>query len=164
MWRDSNAAAANMLAQQVMPIVRESIPEASLRIVGKDPTPQVQALNDLDNVSVVGAVESIEAEYLRAAVVLAPTLVDAGVLLKALRGLACGAPLIINAAAAIPLEVIDGEHCLVRDSPKEIAAAMIQLATDTRRASKLGRAGLLHVRENFSWESYGQKMTEGIER
>lgn len=162
MWRDSNAAAATFLAREVMPLVWRRIPQAVLRIVGARPTSSVLQLAVDPRIQIVGMVESIEKEYLDAAAVLAPSLVDAGVLLKALRAMACGSPLIVNQTAANPLEVTDGVECYIRDSPEAIAEKMIEISTNVRSAEQVAAAGRAFVQSEFSWSRYGQDMTQGI--
>jgi glycosyltransferase involved in cell wall biosynthesis len=163
MWRESNIAVAEWLANEVMPLVWEESPSATFRIVGARPAPRVLALATDPRIQVVGRVEKIEDEYLQAVAVLAPTLVDAGVLLKALRGLACGVPLILNSAAASPLEVQDGVNCYVRETPRLIADQMLAIIADPEAARSIAAEGAAFVREKFSWISYGNVMLRGIE-
>lgn len=162
MWRESNVAAAEWLAMHVMPFVWRTCPAAVLRIVGARPTARVLALAEDHRIEVLGKVDSIEEEYVRAAAVLAPTLVDAGVLLKALRGLACGCPVILNSAAAIPLGVEDGVECYVRDTVESMAQLMLEVSTNSASAQATAERGAVFVRRNFSWDRYGSQMIRGI--
>jgi glycosyltransferase involved in cell wall biosynthesis len=163
MWREANIAAASFLVHEVMPIVWESLPSAVLRIVGSRPSPAVVALGNDHRIQIVGEVPSIEEEYIQATGVLSPSLVDAGVLLKALRALACGAPLIVNDAAAVPLEVTDGVECFVRNSPREFASQIITISEDPRTAEDIAAAGPGFVQKNFSWKRFAEDMATGID-
>lgn len=163
MWRDSNIAAVTFLAQEIMPLVWKSLPKADLRIVGARPSPAVTALGQDHRIKIVGRVHSIEDEYLRASAVLSPSVVDAGVLLKALRAFACGVPVILNDAAALPLEVTDGVECYVRNTPQEIAAQMIAIAKNPVSAEKIASAGRRFVQKNFSWRRFSQDIITGID-
>lgn len=162
MWRDSNIAAVEFLVQEVMPLVWTALPNAVLRIVGARPSPSITDLGRDQRIEIVGRVPSIEEEYLRASAVLSPSVVDAGVLLKALRALACGAPVILNNAAALPLEVTDGVECYVRNTPQEIAVQMIALAKDPASAEEIASAGRRFVQENFSWRRFYQDINTGV--
>lgn len=163
MWRDSNAAAAVFLAHEVMPIVWRSLPSAVLRIVGSQPSPAVVELGNDPRIEVVGQVQSIEKEYVQATAVLSPSLVDAGVLLKALRALACGSPLILNETAAAPLEVSDGAECYIRDSPESMANQMIAISESPKSAEAVAAAGRAYVRQEFSWNQFGKHIVSGLE-
>src|SRR6185436_9513668 len=57
-WR-ANATAAQFLAEVVMPVVRQSVPNARLRIVGKAPPPDVVALARNGYTEVTGAVPDV---------------------------------------------------------------------------------------------------------
>lgn len=164
MWRDSNVAAALFVAHEVMPLVWRVLPSAVLRIVGSRPTPTVVELGQDPRIEVVGQVQSIEEEYIRATAVLSPSLVDAGVLLKALRALACGSPTILNETAAVPLEVSDGTECYVRDSPEAMANQMIAISDNPESAEAVAAAGRAYVRQKFSWVQFGKDIVTGLEK
>ena len=53
---EPNVKAAVFLAEHVLPLIRAEFPDCRLRIVGRDPTPQVQALGALAGVEVAGRV------------------------------------------------------------------------------------------------------------
>lgn len=150
MWRDANCVVATYLVEDVMPAVWRTIPAANLRIVGTRPARAVRELSS-DRVVVTGEVESLEMEYLSADVVLAPTIYDAGVLLKAKRALACGAPLVLNESAAAPLHLINESEALIEDDPEEMARAIVRLIQSPELAAELGRGGRAKFQETPSW-------------
>src|SRR5262249_18253181 len=98
-----NVSAVQFLASAVLPAVRRCIPAAQLRIVGADPTPEVQALAALPGVEVTGRVPDI-APYLREAHVLAvPLEAGGGTRLKILEAFAAGVPVVATGVAAAGL-------------------------------------------------------------
>jgi glycosyltransferase involved in cell wall biosynthesis len=153
MWRLENEASAIYLANEVMPLVRESVQDAELRIFGARPTAAVQELAFRPGVTVVGEVEDYDGEFRRAAVTLAPAMVDAGLLLKSIRAMAMGCPVVLNTASASPIVGIqDGIHAVVGDSPRELAFHIVALLQDKARARQLGEAARELVLAQFSWE------------
>jgi glycosyltransferase involved in cell wall biosynthesis len=153
MWRLENEVTAVHLARGVMPLVREQIPDAELRIFGARPGPEVCALGATPGVTVVGEVDDYDAEFCHAAVTLATTMVDAGILMKAVRAMAMGCPVVLNSASAGPIvRLRNGEHALVGDSPSELAGHVVELMRDRERAGDLGRAAKDLVCSQFSWE------------
>lgn len=162
LWRSANVAAASYLAKEIMPLVRQKEPNARLRVVGARPAQALVDLQGKNGVEIVGRVDSIDYEYSKASAVFAPTLVGAGVLLKALRALDCGAPLILNSVAAAPLNIRNGVHALVADSPEEFAAAALLLANNPELSQELSEAAKGHVRDQFSWGKYAETMIEEI--
>ena len=153
MWRSENEAAAIYLAREVMPLVRQGVPDAELRIFGARPTAAVRSLVREPGVSVVGQVEDYDGEFRHAGVTLAPTMVEAGILLKAIRAMAMGCPVVLNTASADPIVgLTHGVHALVGDSTSELATHIVELMQDSGRARQLGEAAMGLVRANFSWE------------
>jgi hypothetical protein len=158
MWRTANALAAEYLAREVLPIVRRAHPDAILRIVGARPRESVRELVRIPGVDVVGVVDDYEGEFARADVVLAPSMVEAGVLLKTLHSLAAGAPTVLNAFAARGLDGLDwGREALVSDDAAAMAEAVSRILTDPSFARALGAAGRRFVEVHHSWTSYAQE-------
>jgi glycosyltransferase involved in cell wall biosynthesis len=158
MWRAANALAAEYLAGEVFPLVRRAYPDAVLRIVGARPSESVRGLARIPGVDVVGAVDDYQGEFARADVVLAPSMVEAGVLLKALHSLAAGAPTILNSLAARGLDGLDwGREALVSDDPGVMAEAVSRVLSDPSFARDLGAAGRRFVEVHHSWNSYAQE-------
>lgn len=153
MWRSENEVTAIYLARQVMPLVRQRVPDAELRIFGARPTAAVCALAAEDGVTVVGEVADYDDEFRHAGATLAPAMVDAGLLMKAIRAMAMGCPVVLNSASAGPIVGLEcGVHALVGDSPVELAACVADLMQDSARARELGQAAKNLVRAHFSWE------------
>ncbi|MBB3607011.1 glycosyltransferase involved in cell wall biosynthesis [Mycolicibacterium sp. BK556] len=153
LWRLENEVTAVYLAREVMPLVRAQIPDAELRIFGARPSPDVRALGSYPGVTVVGEVEDYDAEFRNAAVTLAPTMVDAGILMKAIRAMAMGCPVVLNPASAGPIAGLnDGEHALVGDSPADIARHVVTLINSREYAGNLGRSARGLVQAHFSWQ------------
>lgn len=158
MWRTANALAAEYLAKDVLPLVRRAHPEAILRIVGARPRPSVRELDDIPGVDVVGAVDDYHGEFARADVVLAPSMVEAGVLLKTLHSLAAGAPTILNSSAARGLNGLDGSReALIVDDAQAMAEATSRVLADPTFACDLGAAGRRFVEMHHSWTAYAQE-------
>ena len=153
MWRWENEATADYLARQVMPLVRQIVPDAELRIFGARPSASVRALEGMHGTTVVGEVADYDDEFRRAGVTLAPTMVDPGLLMKAIRAMAIGCPVVLNSASSSPIVGLKpGVHALVGDSPSEFASHVAELMQDRGRANQLGQAALGLVTDQFSWE------------
>lgn len=165
LWRDANQQSARHLAERVFPLIQAALPSAELRIVGASPPESVRGLAQAPGISVPGRVEDFDDEFRASSLVLAPSMVDAGVLLKALRSMACGAPTLLNNASASPLDnLVGGEHALIANSPREMADAAIDVLTHPLKASHLGKNARNYVAENFSWSGYADGMLAGFGR
>ncbi|MRH29152.1 glycosyltransferase [Microbacterium sp. SYP-A9085] len=153
MWRDANERSAIWLMTQVLPRIHAEIPDARLRIVGERPTPRLMEFARASNrVDVVGHVDNLDAEYAGAGLILAPTMVSAGILLKVQRALACGAPMVINSAAAQPLGLTNGVNALIANDPQGFAEAATAALKSSRLRRLLGSNAHHYATEYGSWE------------
>lgn len=164
MWRTPNQISARYLAENVLPLVQEAFPRTVLRIVGARPSNEVKKLAKIPGVVVVGSVDEFDEEFATASVVLTPSMVDAGVLLKALRAMACGSPVVMNSRAATPLLGLENNfHALVRDDPKSTAIGIISLLADEELACALGRHAAEYVAASYTWEGCAHTYLKGFE-
>ncbi len=162
MWRDVNSAVAEYIIERVMPIVWLEYPSSVLRIVGARPSEKLIGRTILGKLEIVGEVESFDEEYLNSAVVLAPSMVDAGVLLKALRALACGCPLVTNFRVAEPIGLQNGINAYVEDTAEGMAEAILQIIRNPDLASIVASAGRDYALERFSWKQYAALLLQEI--
>lgn len=163
LWRDANSAIADWLVSEVWPEVLRARPSALLRIVGHGAPPWLGELcSKAPGVSLVGSVPDISESYQEAAVALAPSLLDAGVLLKALSAMAQGVPVVLNQASAGPIGVTNRREALVADGTADFSAAVISAFADPRSCSTIGEAGRRYVENEFSWSAYGRSMRDVI--
>jgi glycosyltransferase involved in cell wall biosynthesis len=152
MWRRANVLAARLLAREVMPRVWADLPSAELRIVGADPTPEVRALASAEpRIVVTGAVPDLRREMLDAHVVVAPSVVGGGVLMKVLHAMALGAPVVTTPGPAASVAGNEGS-LFVASGPDEFAAATVTAVREPAQAARRGRAARAHVADSFSWD------------
>ena len=58
------------------------------------------------------------------------------------------------------LDVVDGEHILLADTPATFAEAVIALLRSPDRATAIGRSAAAHVRTHFGWASVAEQFAE----
>lgn len=147
-----NESAAAFLARDVMPAVWERVPDAKLRLVGRAPSRAVMALAS-EHVVVTGEVESMQPWLRGASVYACPMVSGTGIKNKLLEALACEAPVVCTSLACRGLTAVPGEHLVVADDAPALAAAIVGLLADRKRAAHLGSLGRLYVLENHSWDA-----------
>ena len=150
MYRDANVDAMTWFCEAILPRVRAVVPEATLTIVGADPTDEVRRLAARPGVSVTGFVDTIEPCYARAAVFVAPLRIAGGVAGKTRDAMAAGCAVVTTGAGNVGLDATPGVHLLVGDTPGEFAAAVTRLLRDPALRRRLGEEG-----RRFSVERYG---------
>ena len=153
---EANIDAAVWCCEEILPRVREEIPEVELLLVGRAPDPRVTALTGLPGVKGHFDVPSV-VPYLEAArVALVPVRVGSGTRLKALEAMAAGRPLAGTSIGLDGLGLEDGISAAVADDPGELARRIVQLCRDESFARALAERALERAREHFGWDAVAQ--------
>jgi sugar transferase (PEP-CTERM/EpsH1 system associated) len=156
-----NVDAVLWFCEQVLPNVREQLPEFSFTIVGAEPVSAVRALERLRGVTVTGRVPD-PLPYLRAATsAVAPLRSGSGTRLKILEALAVGCPVVSTAKGAEGLDVEDDRHLLLADDPDVFASQIVSLASSQARRRSLADAGRELVERRYGWDSVVDSL-EGV--
>jgi len=153
-----NVDAANWLAQQIFPRVRQTLPEVELHLIGGDAPESVIALGELPGVRFHGHVPDI-APYLDGCrIALAPLRYGAGVKGKVNLSMAHGQPVVATPCAAEGMSLRDGHDVLIAEQPQAIADAIIRLYQDQALWNTLSRNGLDNVRQHYSFAAAGEAL------
>src|SRR5437667_1452622 len=88
----ANVATALYLYNQIMPLIWQQQPEATLTIVGSKPPQAIQRLAQHPRMEVTGYVDDIRPYIRRAQVVLSPMVYSVGIQNKVLEAMALGTP------------------------------------------------------------------------
>jgi glycosyltransferase involved in cell wall biosynthesis len=159
-----NSDAAVQLATTILPLVQREAPEAEVLLVGRDPTPDVQALADLPGVTVTGFVDDVRPYLERAAVFAAPIRFGAGIQNKVLEAMAMEVPVVASPLAADGLRTVDG-----RTPPIDVAATPSQFAAAILRhhraagTSPPDAALRAYVAAEFDWARQAARVAHLLE-
>lgn len=145
-----NIEGANWFAQEILPKVRRSCPQARFRIVGAAPTPAVLALQNLKGVEVVGAVPDVRPYLAQAAVVVAPLRIARGIQNKVLEGMAAARPVIATPQALDGISAEVGRHVLTAEDADSFAEAVCAVL-QKRVGHGLGRSAREFVVGEHRW-------------
>jgi glycosyltransferase involved in cell wall biosynthesis len=137
----------------VLPLIRRKVPDASLTVVGRNPTNRIIAAASDAVVTVTGTVPDVRPYMSRSAVYVVPLRVGGGTRMKIFEAIAMGKAVVSTTVGAEGLPLIDGRHYLKADSPKHFAEAVLGLLEDPAKRKSLGDAGREHVVQHFSWPS-----------
>lgn len=135
-----NVDGAMYLVREIVPRVRERIPDVQVRVVG-DADNQAQSLHAPPRVVVTGRVPSIETELRRADVIVVPVRYGSGSRIKILEALAHRIPVVSTRAGAEGIDVADGRDVLLADTPQDFADACTALLQDGELRRRLTEAG-----------------------
>lgn len=146
-----NQQAMIAFCRDVLPRIRAVRPEASLTIVGAEPSRAVRALGKLPGVEVTGTVADVRPYVQSAVATVAPLGIARGTQNKILESWAMGVPVVASSRAAAGVDALPGEHLLVADSAEAFAAAVVGLITDAEQRRRLSAAGRARVEEIYTW-------------
>lgn len=154
-----HADAVLFFAEEILPLIRLSFPDAGFLIVGREPPARVLELAVRDcRIIVTGQVPDIR-PYMRAAdICVVPMRFGAGVRVKIMEAMASGKPLVSTSVGCEGLNLTPGQHLLQADSAEEFAAAVKQLLEDEPLRSNLSKQGMAYARDNFTYQGQVAKM------
>lgn len=154
-----NIDTAEILAKEVMPIVRETIPGARLLLAGASPHPRVSALIS-QHVEVSGWVEDIRQSYAAGKVFAAPLRIGTGLQNKLLEAMSMGLPCVTTHLANNALGAEPGREILLGDSASDHAKAIVGLLESKPLAKELAERGRHFVLLHYSWEGASEILVQ----
>lgn len=156
-----NWEAAQILAQDVFPLIKKEVKDAKLIINGQFPTPELKRMasadiavlehEDTDRKAVVNA-------YLKAGLLVAPIYGPGGTRLKILAAMASMVPVVTTPLGSEGYGATDGESILVGKTPKEIARQAIRVLKNKKLYEKIANNARKLVDTRFSWGPIAQKL------
>jgi len=152
-----NQEAVIHFARNVLPLIRESVPDAGFLIVGRSPSPEVQALSGIPGVEVTGFVPDVRTHLVRMRVSVAPFSIAAGIQNKILEAMSYELPVVATSRASQGLTAAAAVGVEIADTPQELAAAIVRLLRNPEIAREKGRQSRRIVAGEYSWpQSLGQ--------
>ena len=152
MNHQKNIAAVQFFVTEVLPLVRQQVPAATLTVVGGNPAGAVQALAQQPGVVVTGEVPDLTPYYAACAVNVVPLLTGGGIIVKTLNGLAAGRPTVSTPLGNAGTGARPGQELLVvPPEPAALAEAVVQVLTDPALWQRLATAGRQFVGQQYDW-------------
>ncbi len=147
-----NLDAMMWFVEEILPRVRDRRPDATLAIVGRDPSPAIRRLGErTDFVTVTGTVPDIRPWVEECAVYVVPLRIGGGTRLKIYEAMALERPVVSTAIGMEGLPVRHGEELLIADEPERFAEEVCRLMERPDEGEALGRRAAERVRRDFSW-------------
>lgn len=156
-----NEAAAVELVTEVLPLVREAVPDATVELVGRNPTDAVRAL-EAGGVAVLGAVDEVLPCLHHARALVVPLRAGSGTRLKILEAMAAGTPVVSTPLGAAGIDAVDGEHLLLGESAAELADQAVRVLVDDALAARLSRAARALVEQRYDWGVFAPTVADVV--
>ncbi|HSE31986.1 MAG TPA: glycosyltransferase [Pyrinomonadaceae bacterium] len=148
-----NEDAIRFFTDQILPRIRQSVPEVTLTVVGRNPYSGLVELSRRDPaVIVTGRVEDVRPFMEEAAVYVVPLRIGGGTRLKIYEAMAMEKAIVSTSIGAEGLPVVEGQEIVLADTPESFADSVVNLLRDESRAAEIGKRAAEKVRENFGWD------------
>jgi GT2 family glycosyltransferase len=146
-----NEEAVLYFCREILPTLRERIPELRFLILGSRPTPAIEALAN-DHIQVLGFQKDISPYFNACRLMVAPLRFGAGIKGKLGTSFSFGLPVVATSIAAEGMYLQHGREVLIGDTPQEFADAVLRLYNDPALWASMSTAGRQLVRERYSPE------------
>lgn len=162
-----NVEAAELLLNEVFPLIIKENPSAKVWIVGQHIPDEIKKRKSknilVDNLKEDNQ-EGIRNAYHLASVFVSPLKGPGGTRLKHFAAMAAKLPLITTSVGAEGLGAKDGENIIIKDDPKDIAQSVIDILNDSAKAQKIAENARKLVEEKYSWYKMSQYLDQIYEQ
>ncbi len=160
-----NEDAIRYFTEQILPRIRQVVPDVTLSVVGRNPSPSLVELGQRDpSITVTGRVDDVRPYMESAAAYIVPLRICGGTRLKIYEAMAMELPLVSTTVGAEGLPVRDGVELLLADIPDAFAAAVVRVLMDQTFARELGARAAAMVRSSCGWDRVADRFVEICER
>ena len=160
-----NEEGADWFLKEVYPLIRSRAANASVTLVGRNPSERLRALAASDpSVEITGTVPDVRPYLARAEAVIVPLRIGGGTRIKIFEAMAMERALISTTLGAEGLPVASGEDCILADEPAQFAHAVVTVLTDSEQRNRLARAARAKVVSRYTWDKVAGEMHGILQR
>ncbi|MEL6372028.1 MAG: glycosyltransferase [Pseudomonadota bacterium] len=147
-WR-ANQDGLLWFLKDVWPLITKEVPDATFRIIGKNPPDHlISAAKDVPW-EFTGFVDDVR-DHARGTVYVIPLRAGGGTRIKAFEAMAMGVPVVSTGLGVEGLDVVAGRHYLHADAPGDFADEVVRLLGSADLRSTLSRQARALCEEHFS--------------
>lgn len=151
---DPNEDGVSWFLREVYPRIRRAAQNASLSIVGRNPSARMRSLAaHYPDVDITGRVEDVRPYLSEAEVVIVPLRVGGGTRIKIPEAMAMAKPVVSTTIGAEGLPFRNGRELLIADQPEDFAESVVTLLHDHAMRQATSVAARKIVVEKHGWEA-----------
>lgn len=140
-------------AREVWPELKRRAQDATFTIVGRNPSPAVGQLAEIEGIEVTGSVPDVRPYLAAAGVAICPLNMARGIQNKVLEAMAMEKAVVASSPALEGINAQKGKHVLCADSPQQWHETILPLLDDSAARESLGRAARQCVLDRYTWEA-----------
>lgn len=156
----ANEDAMEWFLRDIYPRIQARVPDTNLRITGD---PAGKSFPESTGVTLTGFVDDIRPLVAGSLVSIAPFLLGGGTRLKILEAMALHTPVVATTKGAEGLDVVDGEHVLIADTPDAFASAVIRLLEQPALRQRLAENAYQLLKTRYTWTGIAPQLLELVE-
>jgi ribosomal-protein-alanine acetyltransferase len=152
-----NIVAYRFLVEEIWPVIRAAIPDASLTVVaGPDPHLYYSPTQVPEGVQLLSFVQDVRPLYSETNLVVVPTRVSAGTNLKVLEAMAMSRAVLSTSSGCGGIGLSHGESVWIADTAEDFANSAIRLLRDSALRSQLASHARILAERQFDWRRLGE--------
>ena len=164
---EPNVDGVEYFCAEVWPAIKAEVPQARLRIVGRNPDRRVQkwasnSINNDNSIEVTGRVPSVVEHLHQSAVIIVPLRIGGGTRLKIYEAMATGKAVVSTTIGAEGLDVHHGHDIMLADDPRSFAQAVIMLLRDPELRRRYENAAA-ETAARYDWPAIGERFSEVLQ-
>ncbi len=161
---DPNEDGIMWFLREVYPRIHDAIPNASLSVVGRNPSSRLRAAAARQpGVRVTGWVPDVRPHLAQAEVVVVPLRAGGGTRIKIPEAMAMGKPVVATPVGAEGLPFCDGREIRIAEPPDEFAHAVVELLRNPSLRNLIGTHARTQVVSQYSWDVVVDRLEEILE-
>jgi len=156
-----NMDAAIWFIQEVLPLLRQTLPTVRFRIIGREPPPAFYRLAaSTPGIEITGTVPVVLPLLRECAVQVVPLRAGSGVRHKILESMAAGVPVVSTTLGAEGLFLRDQQEIILADDAPALSAAIVRLLQDSALRQTIAENAFDRINREFLWDHSGAKLLQ----
>ncbi len=161
---NANYDAVAYFLAEIFPVIQRQAPDARLRVTGSTTGVDLDSLQLDGHVELTGYLPDIRPAVAESWACVVPLRLGGGTRLKILEAMSLGTPVISTAKGAEGLEVQDGVHLLIAETPVDFAAQVLRVLASPELRENLSRNAARLVAEKYEWSCIGAEFCQAVEQ
>lgn len=151
--------------EKIHPLVKRFKPNVNFSIIGKNPSMWLKKYaNEHTDIHLKGFVPEVQPYIEKATICLCPLRYGSGTRLKLLEYMAAGKPIVSTTIGAEGIDIENGRHAVLADTPEDFASAIVDLLNDAKKAAFLGHQARRLAESYYNWPDIGKRFSRITEK
>jgi sugar transferase (PEP-CTERM/EpsH1 system associated) len=152
-------------AEQILPRIRQQVPDVKLCVVGRKPSRRLQELSRRQNyITITGWVEDVRPYLAEGALCIVPLRIGGGTRLKIFEAMAMEKAAVSTTIGAEGLPVENRKNVLIADGEEDFARTCVELLGNAALRNRIGSEARRLVCAKYGWAKIADTFTEALQR